>query len=112
MLGLSKVVANAWQVTPCREGGRISAYRRRCRGRERARLGGAVVAFRHWRRPLPLSLLASEFAGASNGLSSLADPPFRGLLISAPLLHLPKDAFPLHLLFQHAKGLFDIIVTD
>jgi hypothetical protein len=40
----------------------------------------------------------------------LAHSLFRRLFEGAPCLHFAEEAFPLHLLFQNAKGLIDIVV--
>src|SRR3954467_663266 len=44
-------------------------------------------------------------AGPADGVGSLAGFALGGLLVSLALFHLPEDAFPLHLLLEHPKGL-------
>lgn len=72
----------------------------------------AGVSLRHWDESLPLRLLAGELARAPNGFSFLAGALFRRLLVGATSLHLPKDAFTLHLFLQHTKRLIDIVVAN
>ena len=42
----------------------------------------------------------------------LADFSLGRFFISGKLLHVPKNAFPLHFFLQRAKGLFNVIFTD
>jgi hypothetical protein len=61
---------------------------------------------------LALQLFAGEFAGATDGFRLLPDSPFRRFLVILAQLHLAKETFALHLLFQRPEGLVDIVVTD
>jgi hypothetical protein len=49
---------------------------------------------------------------SANRLGLLSRALFRRLFKSPACLHFPKNAFALHLLFQYAKSLFDIVVSD
>ena len=59
-----------------------------------------------------LRLLARELARPPNGFRPFAHRSLGWLLEEPALLHLPKDAFALHLLFQDAEGLIDVVVAD
>lgn len=59
-----------------------------------------------------LSALARKLACAANGFRFLARFLFRRLLEISTRLHLPEKAFPLHLLFECAEGLLNIVVAD
>ncbi|MNZ99198.1 hypothetical protein D3C78_1185140 [compost metagenome] len=49
---------------------------------------------------------------AAHGLCFFADALFRGLFIGLPGPHLAENALTLHSLFQNAKGLLYIIVSN
>jgi hypothetical protein len=66
----------------------------------------------HRQQTLALKLLASELAGAADGLRLLPHFPLGGLFIMTAEFHLAKDALALHFLLQHPEGLIDIVVTD
>jgi hypothetical protein len=57
-------------------------------------------------------LLAGELTGPAHRLAFLASCLLGGLFIKAPSFHFTKDALPLHLLFQDAESLVDIVVAD
>ncbi|OJV02571.1 MAG: hypothetical protein BGO06_07670 [Shinella sp. 65-6] len=57
-----------------------------------------------------MRFLACQLAGTPHGFRLLAHSLFRRLFKGAPCLHFAEKAFPLHLLFQNAKGLIDIVV--
>lgn len=59
-----------------------------------------------------LRSFARQLTGAANGLGLLAGSLLGGLLVVVPQLHLAKDALALHLLFERAQSLIDIVVTD
>lgn len=59
-----------------------------------------------------LGTLARELARPAHGLGPLARLFFRWLLEMSARFHLAEKAFALHLLFQCAQGLFDIVVAD
>lgn len=59
-----------------------------------------------------LCLLARELARAADRLGLLSVFALRRLFIGAPLLHLAKNTFALHFLFQNTKSLIDIVVAD
>ncbi len=61
---------------------------------------------------LALGALAREFAGAAHGFRLLAGLLLRRLLEIGARFHFTEQAFALHLLFQRAQGLLDIIVAD
>jgi hypothetical protein len=81
-------------------------------GRPGTRLRGSDFAFGHRQKPVALRLLAGQFMRAANGFGPLAGALFRGLLVSAALLHFAKDALALHLLLQRTKRLLDIVVAN
>src|SRR5690606_9895032 len=56
-------------------------------------------------------LLARCLAGAADGFALLAGATLGRLLVEALLLHLAEDALALHLLFQDAEGLVDIVIA-
>src|SRR5215216_3478010 len=55
--------------------------------------------------------LARELAHAAHRLGLLPRRFLRWLLVEPPALHLAEDAFALHLLFQHAERLVDVVVA-
>lgn len=59
-----------------------------------------------------LQTLAQQFTRATNRFGLLPSALFRRFFVEFTPLHFAKRAFALHLLFQRAKRLFDIIVTD
>jgi hypothetical protein len=61
---------------------------------------------------LALRLLARELALPSDRLRLFSGSPLRRLLVEAPPLHLPEDAFALHLLLQGPKCLIDVVVAN
>lgn len=76
--------------------------RRRAQCARRSSLNGAFA----------LQFLADQLARAAHRLRLLASAFFRRLFIKFPALHFAECAFALHLLFQRAKRLLDIIVAD
>src|SRR5215207_1606933 len=60
----------------------------------------------------PDGCLAGLLARPAHRFRFLADFALGGLLVGAALLHLPEDAFPLHLLFQHPERLIDVVVAN
>src|SRR4051794_15567697 len=67
-----------------------------------------------WSRNQPLAdrHLARGFARPAHGFRFLADLALGRLLVGFALLHLPEDAFPLHLLFEHPECLIDVVVAN
>src|SRR4051794_38744112 len=67
-----------------------------------------------WSRNQPLAdrRLARGFARPAHGFRFLADLALGRLLVGFALLHLPEDAFPLHLLFEHPECLIDVVVAN
>src|SRR5829696_337307 len=63
-------------------------------------------------QPFPDRRLSRGFARPAHGFRFLADFALGGLLIGATLLHLPEDAFALHLLFQRPERLIDVVVAN
>src|SRR5690348_14987987 len=61
---------------------------------------------------LALEPLALQFAIAANGLGAFPCTFFGWFLVMTPELHLAKDAFSLHLLFQRFQRLIDIVVAN
>src|SRR5262245_25986967 len=59
-----------------------------------------------------LRALASQLPGAADGFGLLARSLFGGLLVVIAELHLPEDAFPLHLLLQGLQRLIDVVIAD
>ena len=59
-----------------------------------------------------LHALPLELAVAPHGFRPFAGALLGGLLIGAAQLHLPEDAFTLHLLLQGLEGLVDVVVAD
>src|SRR6185295_9983887 len=83
-------------------------------GQQKSRLGGGgFLEIRQIRlareQAFALQALALELAVAAHSLGALAGPLFAGLLIGAAQLHLPEDAFTLHLLFQRLERLVDVV---
>ena len=63
-------------------------------------------------QPFALHALALQLAVAAHRLGPFAGALLGGLLIGAAQLHLPENAFALHLLFQRLERLVDIVVAD
>ena len=61
--------------------------------------------------PLTLESLALHLAGAADGFGGLAGAAFRRLFVMAAQLHLAKDPFALHLLFERFQRLVDVVVA-
>jgi hypothetical protein len=59
-----------------------------------------------------LQLLAGELALAANGFGLFAGALLGRLFESAARLHFPEQAFPLHLLLEHAERLIDVVIPD
>lgn len=57
------------------------------------------------------SLLTGELARTALGFCRLADAGFGGFLVVTAHLHFTKQTFALHLLFQSAECLIDVIVA-
>src|SRR5215204_5980229 len=70
------------------------------------------LGFRGGNQPFPDRCLAGLLACAAHGFRPLSDFALRGLFVGAALLHLPEDALPLHLLFQHPERLIDVVVAN
>jgi len=64
------------------------------------------------KQPFALGFLARDLSGATNRLGPLAGTSFAGLLEMLPELHFAEDAFTLHLFFQGAERLIDIILAN
>src|SRR6185312_9952128 len=64
------------------------------------------------KKPFALHALALQLAIAAHRFGPLAGALLGGLLIGAAQLHLPEDAFALHLLLQRLQRLVDIVVAD
>jgi hypothetical protein len=64
------------------------------------------------KKAFALRFLPGEFTGAADRLGLLPGALLRGLLVEFPALHLAEGPLTLHLLFQSAKGLLDIVVAD
>jgi hypothetical protein len=59
-----------------------------------------------------LRLLARKLAGAPDRLPLLPRALFGGFLVKSSALHLPENAFALHLPFQCLERLIDIVVAN
>src|SRR6202000_2426415 len=59
-----------------------------------------------------LQALALQLAIAAHRFGALAGALFARLLIGAAQLHLPEDAFTLHLLLQRLERLVDVVVAN
>ncbi len=59
----------------------------------------------------PLKPLAQKLAMTTNGFSSFARALFRRFFEMPTKLHFAEDAFALHLLFQSAKCLVNVVVA-
>src|SRR5215218_6534216 len=70
------------------------------------------LRLRSGNQPFPDRCLAGLLACAAHGFRPLSDFALRGLFVGAALLHLPEDALPLHLLFQHPERLIDVVVAN
>jgi hypothetical protein len=64
-----------------------------------------------WLVAFALQPLAHQFPVTPFGFSLLARAALGRLFVRPAKLHFPKNTFALHLLFQGAKGLIDIIVA-
>jgi hypothetical protein len=76
------------------------------------RLPGTGGLFGRWQQPFALHLLFLQLAVAAYGFGFFANTLFRRLFIGFAGAHLAENAFTLHSLFQDAKGLFNIVVSD
>jgi hypothetical protein len=56
-------------------------------------------------------LFPSELTGAAHGLGFTPRRFLRGLLVGTTTLHFPEDTLALHLLFENAKRLVDVVVA-
>lgn len=74
----------------------------RCRAAVRTGLGAAFA----------LQFLADQLARPANSLCLLAGFLLGGLFVEFPALHLAESPLALHLLFQRAERLLDVIVAD
>src|SRR3954454_8323452 len=72
----------------------------------------AGLGLRGCNQPLADRDLARGFALPAHGFRFLADLALGRLLVGFALLHLPEDAFPLHLLFEHPECLIDVVVAN
>jgi hypothetical protein len=64
------------------------------------------------KKAFALGLFSGEFAGSSDRLIALPRRSFGRLLVEPSELHLPKDAFSLHFLFEDPKRLVDVVVAN
>src|SRR5580692_6150430 len=64
------------------------------------------------KKPFALHALALQLAIAAHRFGAFTGALLAGLLIGAAQLHLPEDAFTLHLLFQRLERLVDVVVAD
>lgn len=64
------------------------------------------------KRPLALSALSGKLMRPTNRFGFFARTLFRRFLIGAPALHFTEESLALHLFFQCAKGLIDIVVAN
>jgi hypothetical protein len=74
--------------------------------------GNAFFFLRTWQQAFALSLLACSLAGTANGFCFFTDTALGWLFESLARLHFAEETFPLHLLLQNPKGLFNIVITD
>lgn len=65
-----------------------------------------------WQETLALSELARRLFPSTYSFTLLAHSFLRRLFIGLPPLHFAKKAFALQLLFQHPKGLFNIVFPN
>jgi hypothetical protein len=56
--------------------------------------------------------LASEFPGPANRFGFLSRALLRGLFVKIAKLHLPEDAFPMHLLLKSFQRMVDVDDTN
>src|SRR5215212_10661262 len=63
-------------------------------------------------QPFPDRGLARGLARPAHRFRLLTGFALGGLLIGLALLHLPEDTLALHLLFEHPKGLIDVVVAN
>lgn len=63
-------------------------------------------------QPFALHLFPLQLTGPADRFGFLTRPPLRRFLVELATLHFPEGPFALHLLFQRAQGLFNIVVTD
>jgi hypothetical protein len=82
--------------------------------RSGARDGSARIfpRFRTRNQTFALGLLPSGLARAADGLCFLAVLALGRLFIRFTTLHLAKNAFALHLLFQDPESLIDIVIAN
>ena len=59
-----------------------------------------------------LGIFASQFTGAALGFGGLADACLGRFFIMPAHFHFTKQAFALHLLFECAQRLIDVIIAD
>ena len=64
------------------------------------------------RRGDELLVIARTDARTTHGLGFFTNLFFRWLFVGTPPLHFSKHALALHLLFQHAERLIDIVIAD
>jgi hypothetical protein len=76
------------------------------------RAGNAFFFLRTWQQAFALSLLACSLAGTANGFCFFTDTALGWLFKSLARLHFTEETFPLHLLLQDPKGLFNIVITN
>jgi hypothetical protein len=72
---------------------------------------GTLTA-RLWKQAFALSELPRGLYSPANPLAFLPHSFLRRLFIGLPPLHFAKKAFALQLLFQHPKGLFNIVFPN
>src|SRR5690606_5900460 len=71
-----------------------------------------LTASRRCDQAFALCALASQLAGATNGLGLLASLLLRGLLVVVAKLHLAEDAFALQLLLERAQRLINVVIAN
>jgi len=83
------------------------------RERGQHRFARRKLSFRRCRdQSFPNRLLPSKLAGSTHSLRFFTCLFFRWLFVGTSSLHFSKDALALHLLFQNAKRLVDIVIAD
>src|SRR4051812_25301648 len=101
------VCGETYATSGLRAGSTAGRHSRPMRADPKAGLG-----LRGCNQPLADRDLARGFARPTHGFRFLADLALGRLLVGFALLHLPEDAFPLHLLFEHPECLIDVVVAN
>jgi hypothetical protein len=76
------------------------------------RSGARDAGLGRGQQTLALSALASQLAGATDGLGLLAGALLRRLLVVHVALHFAEAAFALHLLLEGFERLIDVIIAN